>query len=260
MKKEIINEMDRMRSLFGYKRGVVISEQPDEKFDTSDNKQINRELNAPPPKPATSTSVAPPEASTSIKGSNKSEYPECVQKFGNPKPSQSGKQYSIVGTGDWKDYFFYSNGKYGSFKIGTPPPHGTYSCNNGVIVMGGDTNKPVVLNKPKKPVTIPTPKELKDVKNFQDWLDTNHPGWHKKYKTLNKSVPKGYGIFGPNTSAAWNQYKNEYLTGNKSNSPFNDADDFGGDNKNQQSQQDLLWGSPTDIQGNPTNVPPVRPQ
>jgi len=57
------------------------------------------------------------------------------------------------------------------------------------------------------------PAGLTDVKGFQDWLDKNHPGWHDKYNTLNKSTPKGYGKFGPRTSKAWSTYKDEYLKG-----------------------------------------------
>lgn len=64
--------------------------------------------------------------------------------------------------------------------------------------------------------TIPT--ELGDVagvQKFQTWLDEKHPGWHKKYGTLGGSVAKGFGKFGPNTSAAWNnqEWRNEYLGG-----------------------------------------------
>jgi hypothetical protein len=61
--------------------------------------------------------------------------------------------------------------------------------------------------------TSSIPTELKDVKDFQDWLDKNHPGWHDKYNTLGKDVSKGYGKFGPRTSKAWSTpgYKDEYL-------------------------------------------------
>ena len=64
---------------------------------------------------------------------------------------------------------------------------------------GGSTSK----------VTIPA--ELKDVKDFHDWLDKTHPGWHDKYNTLGKDVAKGYGKFGPRTTKAWATYKDEYL-------------------------------------------------
>jgi len=52
----------------------------------------------------------------------------------------------------------------------------------------------------------------KDVKAFQDWLDTNKPGWTtgKNYKTISKKPERGYGKYGPLTKAAWNKYKGEY--------------------------------------------------
>ena len=40
-------------------------------------------------------------------------------------------------------------------------------------------------------------------------MDQNHPNWVNG-KNLNKGG--GYGKFGPSTNAAWNKYKNEYLT------------------------------------------------
>ena len=58
--------------------------------------------------------------------------------------------------------------------------------------------------------TIPT--ELKDregVKKFQDWLDAN-TDWLGGGKKLNKTG-KGYGNFGPKTTAAWNANKDTYL-------------------------------------------------
>ena len=58
------------------------------------------------------------------------------------------------------------------------------------------------------------PKELSGkVKQFQDWLDKNHPGWHKKYGTLKQNLQKGYGKFGPNTNKAWVLYGKDFLVG-----------------------------------------------
>jgi len=56
-------------------------------------------------------------------------------------------------------------------------------------------------------------KNVDEIKNFQDWLDINHPGWHRKYGVLNKNLLRGYGKYGPNTTRAWNNqsYKDEYL-------------------------------------------------
>ena len=52
-----------------------------------------------------------------------------------------------------------------------------------------------------------------NVKEFQSWLDKNHPGWHKKYGTLGDEESKGWGIFGPNTKRAWSspEIKKGYL-------------------------------------------------
>lgn len=65
---------------------------------------------------------------------------------------------------------------------------------------------------PKK--AVPIPSELKDiegVKNFQDWLDKKYLGWHDKYKALYRSIPKGYGKYGPRTQKWWKEKGQEYL-------------------------------------------------
>ena len=71
------------------------------------------------------------------------------------------------------------------------------------------------------------PSELKDidgVKKFQDWLDVNHSGWHRKYGTLNKNLLRGYGKYGPNTTRGWDKYKNEYLnTPNSTATPSSES-------------------------------------
>jgi hypothetical protein len=57
-------------------------------------------------------------------------------------------------------------------------------------------------------------KNVDEIKKFQDWLDINHIGWATGYKDgiLNKGQYRGgYGKFGPRTSKAWNNYKDEYL-------------------------------------------------
>lgn len=49
---------------------------------------------------------------------------------------------------------------------------------------------------------------------FQDWLDTNAPGWAYGYKDgkINKGQNGGgYGNFGPRTTKAWATYKDKYL-------------------------------------------------
>lgn len=70
------------------------------------------------------------------------------------------------------------------------------------------------LQKAVKDKTTKTPAAPAglDVKNFQDWLDKNKPGWATGYPNglLNKAG--GYGRFGPRTSAAWAKYEKEYST------------------------------------------------
>jgi hypothetical protein len=65
---------------------------------------------------------------------------------------------------------------------------------------------------PAKPVA--TPPELKDIKAFQDWLDTKAKGWATGYKDgiINKGQNGGgYGKFGPRTQKAWATYKDQFL-------------------------------------------------
>ena len=68
------------------------------------------------------------------------------------------------------------------------------------------------------------PKSSSEIKSFQDWMDDKHPFWIKdtdgKYKNLRKGPPKepnrhikgkGYGVFGPSTQGAWDNYGSEFL-------------------------------------------------
>jgi len=63
------------------------------------------------------------------------------------------------------------------------------------------------------PDFLPNSFHISSKYEVSDYLDKNHPGWHDKYNTLNKSTPKGYGKFGPRTTKAWATYKDEYLKG-----------------------------------------------
>ena len=66
---------------------------------------------------------------------------------------------------------------------------------------------------PKIVAQIQIPKELVDingVKKFQEWLNTQNPTWVNG-KTLELDPKRGYGRFGPLTSASWNKLKDIYL-------------------------------------------------
>jgi hypothetical protein len=66
---------------------------------------------------------------------------------------------------------------------------------------------------PKTVAQIQIPKELVDingVKKFQEWLNTQDPTWVNG-KPLVFDPKRGYGRFGPLTSASWNKLKDVYL-------------------------------------------------
>jgi len=69
-----------------------------------------------------------------------------------------------------------------------------------------------LINK-NQPVNPQIPKQLGDVKGvkkFQEWLNTQTPTWVNG-KTLQLDPNRGYGRFGPLTSASWNKLKDIYL-------------------------------------------------
>ena len=87
----------------------------------------------------------------------------------------------------------------------TPPPAtntGTPTNTGGNL--GGSPSAPA----PQIPSELAN---AEGVKKFQDWLDTNKPGWASGYSGGVVNKGRGYGRFGPRTSAAWNTHKNAYL-------------------------------------------------
>jgi hypothetical protein len=191
-------ELIRMKNLFGYERGKVISEQ-----------EIIKEEN----------------------GMTQEDYPFCVRRFGRPGKNLLTGKYSIIGSGDWIGYYFNPNGTY-DYK--NKQNMGTYDCNStendlqikanptkhAVVNFDNQKNSPVDktqqnIKTPQKPIPIPTElKNTEGVKAFQRWLDENRPGWIKGDK-LGTEPKRGYGKFGPNTSKAWEQNKNDYLSGER---------------------------------------------
>jgi hypothetical protein len=195
MSKQFINEVSRMKDLFGYKKGQVISEQVTAKQTEAMNAGWG---------PVTD------ETAKSLKvGSDGKILPKSTNTL-NTDLEQMDKDYlskPITGKPD------ANHGKQMSYK----EPNGTTSISiwDGYIhnyMPKAIWEKKFGKVKPKPVVQIP--KELKSVKDFQDWMDINHPNWVKG-KNLNKGG--GYGKFGPSTSAAWRKYKNEYLGGSKAN-------------------------------------------
>ena len=196
----VIEELSRMKSLFGYERGKVVSEQ---------------------------------ESGTPVIDFNK--LPQKIDNFWNSTNElvAAGFPNSVsFNDPNFLKYYDrgYSNntGNYFWTKKKTAPTQ------NNV----GQVNKTVTKTE-KTPSTPPCslPPELKDaegVKSFQDWLDTNKAGWATGYKEgiLKQGANGGgYGKFGPRTCKAW-KYKNEYL--NKSTEVKTGYEEYGGvsgDNK-----------------------------
>ncbi len=105
MKTQINEELNLIKYLFNYEKGKVISEQNNILLTETDGRTIE-------------------------------EYPDCVRQFGKPTVG-GGNQYSIDGTGDFKNNMFFSNNRVmkpdktmdnyfctaeGSPKIGKPDP------------------------------------------------------------------------------------------------------------------------------------------
>jgi hypothetical protein len=136
MSKQFINEVSRMKDLFGYKRGVVISEQ----------KFLNEAEIPFPAEPATAapnstySSTWNPVAQYGIKGTKVEEYPECVRAFGNPTPNQDKTQYAINGTGEYKGFQFYANSTQNGRVLKPDGTMGDYTCFNGKINIYGNNS------------------------------------------------------------------------------------------------------------------------
>ena len=89
---------------------------------------------------------------------------------------------------------------------------------------------------PAKPASTPAgiPSELKDVKDFQDWLDDNVPNWAEGYKDGKirggRATPGfksgGYGKFGPRTKKAWDLHKDKYLKKTGTDTAANKPDEI----------------------------------
>ena len=213
MSKQFINEVSRMKDLFGYKKGQVISEQVTAK----QTEAMNAGWGPVTDETAKSLAVGPDgKILPKQVGTTTDEFSKfpCVKSLKTEKKA-TAKATGVpmkIGEGNLKQYYFGSDGtlysygqEYGKWSCGTKP--------NTVLINGKEVSVETTTLVKSKPV-VQIPKELKNVKDFQDWMDINHPNWVKG-KNLNKGG--GYGKFGPSTSAAWRKYKNEYLGGSKAN-------------------------------------------
>ena len=196
MSKQFINEVSRMKDLFGYKKGQVISEQTTAK----QKEAMNAGWGPVTDETAKSLAVGPDGKILPKSTSTPNTDLEQMDKDYLSKP--------ITGKPD------ANHGKQMSYK----EPNGTTSISIWDGYIHNYMPKAIwekKFGKLKSKPIVQIPKELKNVegvKKFQDWMDINHPNWVKG-KNLNKGG--GYGKFGPSTSAGWNKYKDEYLGGSK---------------------------------------------
>jgi len=195
----INEELGRMKSLFSYQKGKVISEQG-----------IPTGFNTYAPPTYAPPASAPPKqnypASFNPYGAVLGQQTNLVDcsKFNNPvidvpnaaQQSEFAQKSGLNPNVEANKEFFCSFKKM--------------SAKLAEIQKVGTTTQ----NKPAAPPPIPTElKNIDGVKKFQDWLDTNKAGWATGYPNniLNKSG-KGYGRMGPRTQKAWGLYKTEFLT------------------------------------------------
>jgi len=240
MSKQFINEVNRMKDLFGYKKGQVMSEQDFKPFDPNGSypslgiggqnnlTQKQKEASAAGWGPVTdeyakTLKVGPDGKILPKQGGTPADpfmaFP-CVKNLETQKkatgtniqgPTKTGVEMKI-GAGSLKQYMFGSDGtlysygqEYGKWSCGTKP--------NTILINGKEvSNLPTTQTLPNVTVyTIPSAlKDAEGVKKFQDWMDINYPNWVKG-KNLNKGG--GYGKFGPSTKVAWDKYKNKYASG-----------------------------------------------
>lgn len=189
----VINEeLSRMKSLFGYQRGKVVSEQ---------NQGSNVKNNT----------MSTEDRQFYV---NK-EY--CSQKNGVVPKRNVGGYFDIPA------HKFSDTVKI--YKITDAEIKAAQAtCPDVKMAQTTFTSQP--------PQPTPTElKDANGVKAFQDWLDKNKAGWATGYANgvLNKTGT-GYGRMGPRTSKAWASYKDEYLKGGQQTQSTNPYDGYTSDN------------------------------
>ena len=149
-----------------------------------------------------------------------SKYPCVVELAKSKGVSISDNGSYLIG-----DFKYFAKGRKGILSTGKVTD---FTCDDPEFKKsssGSQSSGSQPVSGGKKLIQIPSElKNIDGVKKFQDWLDINHPGWHKKYGTLNKNLLRGYGKYGPNTNRAWTSYKDEYLkTSNSTATPSSES-------------------------------------
>jgi hypothetical protein len=224
--KLVIEELSRMKSLFGYERGRIISEQGN--------------MTGTAGVGMTGPFMPSPSAPTYNKAdtANDPKWYNFLELWAKGRTGKLKVRDDQVWyySEDGDIWNFKKNGEFIYSQV-TPKEKifkGKWHVNLTTFVIRTDdgdeytskTNKwkfektPTNSNNSGHSSTPPQiPTELKDingVKAFQDWLDENKAGWASGYANgvLNK-LGKGYGRMGPRTTKAWGLFKDEYLNPQK---------------------------------------------
>lgn len=254
-KKVISEEISRMKSLFGYQRGKVISEQEfnEDVIGSYERAELNKV--DPGTEHRTADDIAAEKAKTPAKKDNwYDKHPDLMKFFKDinqfaldyfPKAGMEQTGEILGKRKDGKTFFgFFPDNRFYIYDNEQNGLNGVKWTNSGtwkeeggnVILTTKDGNSYTTATHKWKSegkggggsTVTQTPTELKDVngvKAFQDWLDVNKAGWATGYANniLNKTG-SGYGRMGPRTTKAWASYKDEYLKGGQTqnNNPYSD--------------------------------------
>jgi hypothetical protein len=215
--KLVIEELSRMKSLFGYERGKVISEQGlagnASSGQASGGQLYGRTYNydTAPASPMASLQTQRQFAQAMSQGGQLGfeDYPivDCSGIVKIPMVPPGGKEQKEFMKNSGLNPNSEENKKY-------------YCSSDAMKSYLAQLKKTTNQNTKKATAAPPQiPSELKDingVKAFQDWLDENKAGWASGYANgvLNK-LGKGYGRMGPRTTKAWGLFKDEYLNPQK---------------------------------------------
>jgi hypothetical protein len=239
--------LERVKLMMKYDTSKTLSEQQQPTLNTSIDTKIPQIGGVPVIKPSQNKK---PETQSSLPAWTNN-YP-CLlnSNLGKTTPVESNPNEVLITTSDGYEMVFYSNLRV--FYVEIPGEiwkvyKGSWSCKNGKIyiqyddgtVFDGDkvvnakdatkqlsksapnSTQKSAPNSTQNPSSnsAQLPPDLKDVKDFQDWLDINAKGWATGYKDgkLSQGAKNpgfksgGYGKFGPRTQKAWGTYKDQYL-------------------------------------------------
>ena len=220
MKKQINEEINSMKFLLNYKRGVVISEQTTQQ--TPEKDIVDKIILA--------------TGNQYSLGTNEDDFMKALSLIKDKQTYDKVNSYFANNPfNNYKSIVDILNGELESDNLARAVQAKEYLKNVGLILSYSVRDKDrygrplaakslipgtfkIGVSSSSKTNTVkkitPIPSELENiegVKVFQNWLDLYKEGWATGFTggILNKGA--GYGTFGPRTKNAWNLYGKEYL-------------------------------------------------